>query len=270
MDRWRHAVTAMLAVAWLASSAHAKKAPGPELADADAGEAKVARETGLVIHDGKGHYLVFGTPDPATTKDRGILFYGDGTTFHRVVVKTYSEEDNLRTWAILDYRMGLELDRSKLVLTNATFTMTCRDATSTTVFTPLPAAEARELLAKAAFKVTRMDRNAYALGRDGTTYYYVDRAASPPGNKDFRVYVGKRGAMKQLKLKDIASDSSGTVFTSNTGTLRVGKPLSLTWARKPAKPTELSVLPIDANYELVYRELGVYTGKRFGLPCDDM
>jgi len=114
-----------------------------------------------------------------------------------------------------------------------------------------------------------MDRDAYALGRDGTTYYYVDRAASPR-EQGLPGHVGKRGAMKQLKLKDIASDSSGTVFTSKTGTLRFGNPLSLTWAPKPAKPIALSVLPIDANYELVYRELGVYTGKRFGLPCDDM
>jgi len=269
MDRWRHAVTVMLAAGWLASSAHAKEAPAPDLADADAGEAKAARESGLVIHDGKGHYLVFGAPDPTTTKDNGILFYGDGATFHRVISE-FAHDPKTRTWAIRDHRMGLEADRSKLVHENATFTMTCRDATSTTVFTPLPAAAARKLLAKAAFKVTRMDRDAYALGRDGTTYYYVDRAASPPGNKDFRVYVGKRGAMKQLKLKDIASDSSGTVFTSKTGTLRFGNPLSLTWAPKPAKPIALSVLPIDANYELVYRELGVYTGKRFGLPCDDM
>jgi len=262
----------MLAVAWLASTAQAKEATTPQLADANAEAAKAARETGLVIHDGKGHYIVFGAPDPvaASAEARAILFYGDGKTFHEVFAKTIGRENSVGTWAIQDHRTGPDLDRSKLVVQDGTYTMTCRDEASTTALTALPAADARKLLAKAAFKVTRMDRDAYALGRDGTTYYYVDRAMSPKGNKDFRVYAGKRGAMKRLTLKDLASDSSGTVFVSKTGTLRVGKPLALTWTPRQGKPIELAVLPIDANYELVYRELGVYTGKRFGLPCDDL
>jgi len=68
------------------------------------------------------------------------------------VISEFAHDPKTRTWAIRDHRMGLEADRSKLVHENATFTMTCRDATSTTVFTPLPAAAARKLLAKAAFK----------------------------------------------------------------------------------------------------------------------
>ena len=46
--------------------------------------------------------------------------------------------------------------------------------------------------------------------------------------------------------------------------------LSLAWGAKPAKQIALTALPIESNLELVYRELGVYAAKRFGVPCDDL
>lgn len=269
MDVRRHAVRYLLAITCLVSSAHA----GDESHDADASEVKVVRESGAVIHDGKGHYLAFIASDLAADhgEARRIMFYGDGTTFYRVVVKAYSSETGMATWSILDERTGLNLQRSQLVRKDSTFTMNCHSTDAATPMTPLPAAEARTLLARAAFQKTRMDRAAYALGRDGTIYYYVDVASRSADNTDFRVYTGKRGAMKLLKVKHVAADSKGAVFTSKLGTLRVSvRPTTLTWAVKPSKEVKLSVLPLETNLELVYSELGVYTGKAFGVPCDDM
>ena len=41
------------------------------------------------------------------------------------------------------------------------------------------------------------------------------------GGKGYRVFVGKKGAMKQLPLTDVASDSAGDVFSTKTGDLRL-------------------------------------------------
>jgi len=63
----------MLAAGWLASSAHAKEAPAPDSRTPMPG-GQAARESGLVIHDGKGttSCRCAGSDD---TKDNGILFY---------------------------------------------------------------------------------------------------------------------------------------------------------------------------------------------------
>ena len=272
MDRRRHALAGMLAVGWLAGAAHAKEAPPTEAAvpDAEVADVKAAREVGAVLTDGKGHYVVVGVlaPTPGAPFKRTVMFYGDGITFHQVDVSAAHDEKQ-STWTIRDERMGLEPGRSSLLLRDRTYTVMCGDAT--TALTQLPAAEAGKLLAKAAFKRERMDRVAHALGRDGTTYYYVDRALRPAKGPDFRVYAGKRGALKRLVIKNVAADAQGTVFTAKSGTLRVTtEPLSLAWGAKPAKQIALTALPIESNLELVYRELGVYAAKRFGVPCDDL
>lgn len=157
------------------------------------------------------------------------------------------------------------------MLDNGAFTMRCRTEDKATAMTALPAADARKLLATAVFKERRMDRRAFALGRDGSTYYYVDMAMRPAHNTDFRIYVGKRGAAKRLKLKHIASDSAGTVLVAKEGSLRITTdPIALQWSPKPANKVALLAVAIDDNPELIYNELGVYTGKPFGVPCDDM
>jgi len=278
MDLARHAVTVLVALGGLAGTVGAKdKVPeSPPIADADPEEATLARDTGLVIHDGKGHYIVFASPEPAKVKE-GVaraVFYGDGTTFYRVHVNATGLDTRAGKlhfdWSITDERYGLVRGNSALYFREGVYTMSCRDEQNRTQLTPLPPVEARSLLEKAAFKGRRMDRMAYALGRDGTTYYYVDVANASRDSTDYRVYVGKRGAMKQLKLTDQAADSNGRVFTSKAGSLRVVMPSSLIWTPRPKKETALTVIPVDSNLELVYSELGVYAGKKFGVPCDDM
>lgn len=276
MDHVRHALTVLLALAGTAGAKNRISATA-EVPDADAKEAKAAREQGTVLHDGKGHYIVLATASPDFIKSDGdrAVFYGDGTTFYRVTIKAFgtnAKQDDLSAdWSILDVRLGLALDNSNLRLHDNVFTMMCREEATKTTMTRLPPDEARALLAKATFKTHRMDRVAYALGRDGTTYYYADASSRTEPLTDLRVYVGKRGALKPLKLTHTAADTKGVVFTSKTGTLRVtNKPLTLTWAPKPNRPISLTAIPVEANLELVYAELGVYAAKKFGLPCDDL
>jgi len=277
MNLARHVATVLVVLGGLAGMASAKDkvTADPEIPAADASKIKMARENGLVIHDGKGHYLVFTSQEPGREKsEQRAVFYGDGTTFYRVFVKGFRSDNDASStraqWNILDERFGPLLELSTLTLRNQVYTMTCRERTGTTELKPLAPADARALLEKATFKTYRMDRRAYAVGRDGTTYYYVD-VAIPENSTDFRVYVGKRGAMKLLKITDQAVDSKGVVFSSKVGTLRITTlPLALRWAVTPKKQVELSTLPIESNLELIYSELGVYAGKKFGVPCDDL
>jgi hypothetical protein len=230
------------------------------------------RERGLVLTDGKDHYIAFQSADPVSEKGalRAVMFYGDGKVFHRMLVKALMVNGRFSWWGMTDERMGLEQDRSKLELKGGTYTVTCRDPAGTTTMTVVPSADARKLLAKATFDRPGMDRSAFALGRDGTTYYYVDRAIGSPENPDYRFYLGKRGAMKLQKVKSLAADDKGTVFTTKAGSLRVTVPgaASMSWTTK--KTVTLTSIPIEANLELVFSELGVYAGKKFGVPCDDM
>src|SRR5262249_11383404 len=123
------------------------------------------------------------------------------------------------------------------------------------------------------FRKSARTREPYALARDDRgTYYYVDRGATPETKNNFRVYVGKKGGLKLQKMKDVASDSEGEVYSTATGDLRLitsrGAPES-TWVQG-GRPTKLVALPVPNNLTLIYTTLGVYTGQRLGTPCDDL
>jgi hypothetical protein len=115
------------------------------------------------------------------------------------------------------------------------------------------------------------DRTPHALARDKQgVYYYVDRGASEATAQDFRLYRGRRGAMRRLPMRDIVSDSQGDVFESATGTLRlvVDKDEAL-WTQR-GRSTALKALPIAENLGVIFNELGVYLGEPLGTPCDDL
>lgn len=270
---------AVMLVVCTASSARADKPDKTDDAavpDTDPADAKAARDVGTLLTDGKGHYLAFTGPDPDPVDgahDERKIFYGDGKVFFLVEVGEFGWSSGIGEWSISDGRSSQEGWRSTLRRKHGAYSMTCRSKDNPTVLTPLASADARKLLAKAAFKERRLQRKAFALGRDGTTYYYVDNARRPDENSDFRLYVGKRGGMKRLKIKHINNDTDGVLLTAKEGTLRITvkpKPTALSWGAKPSKQVGLTLVPTESNSELIYNELGVYTGVPFGVPCDDM
>jgi hypothetical protein len=132
-----------------------------------------------------------------------------------------------------------------------------------TELTELVADKAKAVLDKSAFLSTAMIRRPYLLARDdGGVYYYVDVIRDQYGGKGYRVFVGKKGAMKQRPLTDVATDTAGDVFATKTGDLRIvrevgeGKP-SVTWV-KGGKRSSLVTLDPEANSRLIYKDLGVY------------
>jgi hypothetical protein len=125
--------------------------------------------------------------------------------------------------------------------------------------------------AKAALdKVTVMTeflvRRPYLLARDeGGIYYYVDVLRQAYGGKGYRVFVGKKGAMKERPLTDVTSDQGGDVFATKTGELRFVRTVddetgksTLSWVRGE-KRTKLINLDVDAHSAVIFKDLGVYS-----------
>ena len=84
--------------------------------------------------------------------------------------------------------------------------------------------------------------------------------------------------MKRMPMTNIVRDSEGDVFSTRTGSLRLvlgGKQTRGTPDRKSASwfrgrhHTELTVVPIHSNLQVIYADLGVYAGP-LGTPCDVM
>lgn len=132
--------------------------------------------------------------------------------------------------------------------------------------------KAKAVLDKSQFLSTAVLRLPHAFFRDDTgTYYYIDTLREQYGGKGYRVFVGKKGAMKQLPLADVASDSAGEVFSTKTGDLRLvmsgSQPKSGVWI-KGGKKTELIVLDTDGDSPVIFKELGIYGF--MGTICDDI
>jgi hypothetical protein len=139
--------------------------------------------------------------------------------------------------------------------------------------TELSGEKAKAVLDKSAFVTMGIIHVPHLLARDDSgVYYYVDRIAKVYGGKGYRVFVGKKGAMKQMPLTDVASDSAGDVFSTKSGDLRLVRNTdsnkeTMTWV-KGEKRTELVFLDTDVNSVVIFKDLGIYTF--LGTLCDNI
>lgn len=228
-----------------------------------------------LLTDGQGHYVAYDPERPYGEH----LFYGDGKTFARLSAsgggRNGTESWNVTLW---DPRaLGTSMQHASIDMQDSgkRYSVTC--AKRTTPLVPVAPEQAMKLLASATFTEPTWTRLPERLLRDDTgTYYFVDRFRAKERNdrRDFRVFVGQRGNMKQLPLKDIVDDSEGMIFATKTGNLRLitrnGQAES-TWVRgqKSTSLTEIDLGRADTG-RLVYLDLGPYTGQRLGTPCDDL
>ena len=148
-------------------------------------------------------------------------------------------------------------------------TCSIRCGTKNTPLTLMPREQGQQLMSSATLEASPRTREPYALARDEHgVYYYVDRGIAPEQRQSFRVWVGKKGELKLQKMKDIAADSEGEVFSTASGDLRfITSSSQYTWVHGKQRAT-LTKLPIDPNLGLIYNTLGLYTGQRLGTPCD--
>ena len=100
-------------------------------------------------------------------------------------------------------------------------------------------------------------------------YYYVDRFMGRFGGKRYRLFVGRRGQVREQPLTNVVEDADGMVFVTKKGSLELnkkrGKILDANWGTK--KPTPLKILSLTANNRFIYQDLGVYLGENLGTVC---
>lgn len=238
-------------------------------------DATAFREKLLVLTDGQGHYLAL---DPEAPSGE-TTFTGDGKQFVQVVVsgggRSGAESWSVSCWDPRVRHGGNSPASIDMKDSGQSYSVSC--AKKTTALTPMPADAARKLLAGATFVEPTWTRLPEKLLRDDNgVYYLVDRfrAKEPSDRRDFRVFAGLKGAMKQLPLKDVVDDSQGMILSTKTGNLRLitttdGK-FEGKWIQNKVV-TPLVEVPLD-NYNtgrMVYMDLGPYSGQRLGTPCDD-
>jgi hypothetical protein len=222
-----------------------------------------------VLTDGKGHYIAVMPFTISDGPDTGYLFYGDGKTFWAQRrfggLRSGDESFDTNFWEPR-VEAGYQADFG---FKDGKWTVQCGQRTTT--LTPLDKAEGQKLLADAKFMAPRWKRRAYALARDNSgTYYYVDRAREPEDSKDFRVFRGPKGAVKQLKMVNVVNDSEGDIFITKAGKLRLVLDKHETVWLESGKSVKLVMLDAPDNHVLIYNDLGVYTGEKLGTPCDDL
>ena len=144
----------------------------------------------------------------------------------------------------------------------------CGDEAS--ILKKLSDGDARKVLDKAVFHRPMWKRQAHVLARDDAgTYYFVDRLRDDEGGKGYRIFAGPAGALKELPMTNVISDSVGEIYATKKGELRLITSSAETSWHKSGKKNVLTRVPVEDNVKMIYGDLGVYPGS-LGTPCDDM
>lgn len=246
----------------LSSAAAAEPAPKPV-------DIKDLKSKATVLQDAQGGtYVVF-------RGDDAKVFFGptSKTLYEQYIKGSFSDGEGGWEYSTIAPRVQEEphigsIQRKK----DGTYEKTCRGKDDFGL-TEVSGDKAKAILDKSAFLTSGLVRVAHLLARDDSgVYYYVDRYARIYGGKGYRVFVGKKGAMKQMPLTDVASDSAGDVFSTKSGDLRLvrnseSNKETMTWVRGE-KRTELVFLDTDLNSAVIYKDLGIYTF--LGTICDNV
>ncbi len=231
-----------------------------------------------VLTDGKGHYYLYDVKGGIN----GPAFYGDGKSFYEQrIFGGGASGDTELSHALWEPRVDRGHNGpAEFQLKDGKYSVECPPRQ--TALTLVADAEAKKLVDGATFYKARWNRLPYKLARDEHgTYYFVDHLRD--AKRDFRLFVGPRGALKQQQMTNIVSDSVGDIFATKTGELRLilndnkrspedpmprdNKVLKWVAGKKELLLTEV---PVDENVQLIYNELGPYEGARLGTPCDDL
>lgn len=253
---------AFAAVLALGRPAAADPAPQPV-------DVKALKAQALVLADAQGGvYVVFRGDDPK-------VFYGPNAkaVYEQRIVSSSSNGDGDWEFGSMAPRVAGGAHLGMLAhKKDGTYEKSCNGKDDTGL-TELTGDKAKAILDKTPFLSSAIIRVPHLLARDDAgVYYYVDKISKLYGGKGYRVFVGRKGAMKQMPLTDIASDTAGDVFSTKSGDLRLvrnneSNKQTTTWV-KGEKRIELVYLDTDDNSVVIFKDLGIYTF--LGTLCDNV
>lgn len=250
---------------------------------------EVRRDDVQVVHDGKGHYIAFTphrlvqTADGKRHESSAQLYVGDRKHFWLVPTVRHAKDDGSVDfdYQFEDFRFpstptGRGYGEQFFERTGNTFKVRCGGEERS--FLPASEKDRAAIAGTAVFTLHPPGRIPYALLRDdGGNYYYIDRSPDVSRPYDRILFMGRRGRMAKVALKDVLIDDIGELYVGRKGTLRLdlGREPRAIWKTKKGD-TELTIVGVgilelyarDGLKKLVYTELGVFLGKKIGTPCD--
>lgn len=239
------------------------KAVPPGFVEKPAEVAAEARSRLVLLTDGKDGYVAYdpeqGSWDP--------FFAGDATHLwgQRVTGGGSDGEGNFDR-VIWEPRVKSRW-QGGFARKGGKFSLQCGD--KAIGLTPVPADDAKKLLARATLYEPRWQRRAFAIARsDAGTYYYVDQAREPDDNADFRFFVGGKNKLAFQPLEDSIVDGEGQLFITASGRLHISRrEKKAEWIVGTTK-TPLVYLDLEDQAFFAYTALGVYKGENLGTACD--
>jgi hypothetical protein len=231
-------------------------------------DAKAIADKLEVFRDDEGNYYV--SPRRGALDDSADqwVFFGDGKTMYQQRVVGYGADDGGFEWSLWSPRVkGIQLASFNAKTVKPSVQCKQQDQKP---LKSLTVDEAKAVFARATFLPPLWQRQAHFLARDDEgNYFFVDRFREEHGGKGYRVFSGQKGAMKELAMTNVVSDSAGEIYATKSGDLRIvteGSTGKAYWKKGQTK-NELIVLDLWQNRYLIYRELGIYG--RLGVLCDD-
>ncbi len=263
----QHLIVA-LALAIAGSAAAQPKAPARPGDKPKPIDVKAVADKLEVFRDDEGHYYVSPRRGAFADDAEQWVFFGDGKSMYQQRVVGYGADDKGYDWSVWSPRVK-GIQQASFNAKSVKPSVQCKQR-DTKPLKPLTVDEARTLFARATFLPPLWQRQAHFLARDDDgNYFLVDRFREELGGKGYRVFSGQKGAMKELAMTNVVSDSAGEIYATKSGDLKIvteGSSGKAYWKKGQAK-AELIVLDLWANRYLIYRELGIYG--RLGVLCDD-
>lgn len=228
------------------------------------------RDKLVVYKDDIGKYYVVPRPDLHVVGLESMVFFGDGKRFYRQSIIGYGSQSRPEwqaEWTLWSPRVK-ERAHATIYLTAKELFVQCQSREKRPL-TQLSADQGRKVIASAQFFEPFWQRESRFLARDDDgTYFFVDRLRDEAGGGGYRIFVGKKGTMKQLPMTNLVNDSAGDIYATRSGELKFITENGKAFWKKGNRRTELVVLPPAANRYLIYRELGIYG--QLGVVCEDM
>ena len=174
--------------------------------------------------DGKSHYVVIAPHEKQSTQ----LYYGDGKKLTRVPLPPWVlSGDSFFEPRVLAKTQELQLSRTRHARLRVGRLRHEQGDLLRQLRRPqdraqiLDEAAKKALLGKATYEAPLHKRAPHHLARDnGGRYFYVDKGNTSDTEKNFRLFVGPKGAMKLQKMTNAVADTEGEIFTTKNGSLR--------------------------------------------------
>ena len=259
----------LILLAAATASAAPKKAKDPKT---DVIDVKPVLDKLEVFKDEYGKFFVAPKPMSMNENAEQWVFFGDAKGLYQQRIIGNFRHDGKQEWSIWAPRVR-HMQQADVQQDDKGAALTCEMKEGKYVskqLVQMPADQAKTFLEHTPLHPPLWQRVSHLLGRDDDgVYYFVDELREEYGGHGHRVFIGQKGAMKEVPMKNVVSDSAGEIFATTGGDLKIvtGEKGKAYW-KKGGKKEDLTLLEPQDNKYLIYSELGIYGS--IGTVCDDM